>query len=216
MKIKYNRVSSLSQSGNRFLEDRGTYDITMLDKCSGKVKFAERENGKKLVELVEAGKVKELVVSELSRLGRNTGDTISTLEFLDKHDVNVKVQDIGLESMPSGKKNPIFKMISSIMSSLYENELDNIRERTRAGREVYKLQGGTFGRPIGSNESDREFMNKAQVKKIILQLEKGQSVRNTAKIVEVSPSLVQKTKRILDKQKVSSVKKGALKGALQS
>ena len=216
MKVKYNRVSSLSQSGNRFLEDRGTYDITMLDKCSGKVKFAERENGKKLVELVEAGKVKELVVSELSRLGRNTGDTISTLEFLDKHNVNVKVQDIGLESMPSGKKNPIFKMISSIMSSLYENELDNIRERTRAGREVYKLQGGTFGRPVGTNESDRDFMNKPQVKKIILQLDKGQSVRNTAKIVEVSPSLVQKTKRILDKQKVSSVKRGALKGALQS
>jgi DNA invertase Pin-like site-specific DNA recombinase len=216
MKVKYNRVSSLSQSGNRFLEDRGTYDITMLDKCSGKVKFAERENGKKLVELVEAGKVKELVVSELSRLGRNTGDTISTLEFLDKHNVNVKVQDIGLESMPSGKKNPIFKMISSIMSSLYENELDNIRERTRAGREVYKLQGGTFGRPVGTNESDRDFMNKPQVKKIILQLDKGQSVRNTAKIVEVSPSLVQKTKRILDKHKVSAVKKGALKGALQS
>ena len=216
MKIKYNRVSSLSQSGNRFLEDKGAYDMTMLDRCSGKVKFAERENGKKLVELVEAGKVKELVVSELSRLGRNTGDTISTLEFMDKHNVNVKVQDIGLESMPSGKKNPIFKMISSIMSSLYENELENIKERTRAGREVYKLQGGTFGRPVGTNESDREFMNKAQVKKIILQLDKGQSVRNTAKIVEVSPSLVQKTKRILDKQKVSSVKKGALKGALQS
>ena len=216
MKIKYNRVSSLSQSGNRFLEDKGAYDMTMLDRCSGKVKFAERENGKKLVELVEGGKVKELVVSELSRLGRNTGDTISTLEFMDKHNVNVKVQDIGLESMPSGKKNPIFKMISSIMSSLYENELENIKERTRAGREVYKLQGGTFGRPVGTNESDRDFMNKPQVKKIILQLDKGQSVRNTAKIADVSPSLVQKTKKILDKQKVSSVKKGALKGALQS
>lgn len=216
MKIKYNRVSSLSQSGNRFLEDKGTYDLTMLDKCSGKVKFAERENGKKLVELVEAGKVKELVVSELSRLGRNTGDTISTLEFMDKHNVNVKVQDIGLESMPSGKKNPIFKMISSIMSSLYENELENIKERTRAGREVYKLQGGTFGRPVGTNESDRDFMNKPQVKKILLQLDKGQSVRNTAKIADVSPSLVQKTKKILDKQKVSSVKKRALKGALQT
>lgn len=216
MKIKYNRVSSLSQSGNRFLEDKGTYDLTMLDKCSGKVKFAERENGKKLVELVEAGKVRELVVNELSRLGRNTGDTISTLEFLDKHKVNVKVQDIGLESMPSGKKNPIFKMISSIMSSLYENELENIKERTRAGREIYKLQGGQFGRPVGTNESEREFLNKPQVKKIIFQLEKGQSVRNTAKIADVSPSLVQKTKKILDKQKVSSSKKGALKGATLS
>lgn len=216
MKIKYNRVSSLSQSGNRFLEDKGVYDITMLDRCSGKVKFAERENGKKLVELVEAGKVKEVVVSELSRLGRNTGDTITTLEFMDKHNVNVKVQDIGLESMPSGKKNPIFKMISSIMSSLYENELDNIRERTRAGREIYKLQGGTFGRPVGTNESHKNFLSKPVVKKIALHLEKGQSIRNTAKIVEVSPTLVQKTKKILDKQKVSFDKKRALNGALQS
>lgn len=56
-------------------------------------------------------------------------------------------------------------------------------------------------------------MSKPQVKKIILQLEKGQSIRNTAKIVEVSPMLVQKTKKILQKQKVSLGNKVALKVA---
>jgi putative DNA-invertase from lambdoid prophage Rac len=201
MVIKYNRVSSLSQTGNRFLEDKGVYDLTMLDKCSGKVKFAERENGKKLVKFIEGGKVNEVVVNELSRLGRNTGDTIATLEYMDKHNVNVKVQDIGLESMPHGKRNPIFKMISSIMSSLYENELENIKERTRAGREIYKSQGGVFGRPVGTNETEREFLSKPQIKKVITQLDKGLSIRNAAKIAEVSPMLVQKTKKLLKKHK---------------
>jgi putative DNA-invertase from lambdoid prophage Rac len=199
MVVKYNRVSSLSQTGNRFLEDKGVYGLTMLDKCSGKVKFAERENGKKLIKLIESDKVNEVVVSDLSRLGRNTGDTIATLELMDKHEVNVKVQDIGLESMPNGKKNPIFKMISSIMSSLYENELQNIKERTRSGREIYKLQGGVFGRPVGTNETERDFLCKPQIKKIITHLEKGLSIRSIAKIIEVSPMLVQKTKKILEK-----------------
>ncbi len=200
MKIKYNRVSSLSQSGNRFLDDKEVYDLTMMDKCSGKVKFAERENGKKLKDLIENGKVTDIVVNELSRLGRNTGDTIATLEFMDKYNVNVIVQDIGLESMPKGKRNPIFKMISSIMSSLYENELQNIKERTRAGREVYKLNGGLFGRPVGTNETERDFLKKPQIKKIISNLDKGLSIRNVAKIVEVSPMLVQKTKKLMNKQ----------------
>jgi len=203
MIVKYNRVSSLSQTGNRFRDDKGIYNLTMLDKCSGKVKFAERENGKKLIKLIEEGKVNEVVVNELSRLGRNTGDTISTLEFMDNHNINVKVQDIGLESIPNGKKNQIFKMISSIMSSLYENELENIKERTRAGREVYKLQGGVFGRPFGTNESERAFLSKPQIKKVITHIDKGLSIRNIAKIADVSPMLVQKTKKIIQKQRIS-------------
>ena len=32
MKIKYNRVSTILQSGNRFEADTDTYDLTLLDK----------------------------------------------------------------------------------------------------------------------------------------------------------------------------------------
>ena len=80
MKVKYNRVSTIQQSGNRFTADNEKYDLTLLDKVSGTVEFKEREKGKQLSKLVEEGQVEELTVEELSRLGRNTGDCIRVLE----------------------------------------------------------------------------------------------------------------------------------------
>ena len=73
MKVKYNRVSTFQQTGNRFTADNEKYDLTLLDKVSGTIEFKEREKGKLLAKLVDEGKVSELTVEELSRLGRNTG-----------------------------------------------------------------------------------------------------------------------------------------------
>ena len=120
MRVKYNRVSTLQQSGDRFTMDKENYDLVLLDKVSGSVSFKERPKGKELTTMVEAGKISELVVEEFSRLGRNTGDVIRTLEWLEEKGINVSVRNIGLQSRPNNKKNPIWKMISSVMSSLYE------------------------------------------------------------------------------------------------
>ena len=196
MKVKYNRVSTLNQSGNRFQEDDNTYDLVLMDKVSGKTPFFERENGNKIKELVEKGEIKELVVEELSRLGRNTGDVISTLEYLEEHKVNVYVRNIGLYSRPNGEKNPIWKMITSVMSSIYEMELENIRERTRVGQMVYINNGGRMGRPVGTSTNDNEFLKKEKTKKVISYLKKDYSIREISKICEVSLGLVMKVKKI--------------------
>ena len=80
MKVKYNRISSLSQTGNRFSADKENYDLTLLDKISGSVPFNDRPKAKELIALIDSGKVNEIVVEEFSRLGRNTGDVINLLE----------------------------------------------------------------------------------------------------------------------------------------
>jgi hypothetical protein len=75
MKVKYNRTSTINQTGERYKLDKEEYDLTLFDKgVSGKVPFKEREKGKVLVELIQNGEVEILVVEELSRLGRNTVD----------------------------------------------------------------------------------------------------------------------------------------------
>ena len=56
--------------------------------------------------------------------------------------VNDIVRSVGLQSIPYGQKNPLWKMISSVMSSLYKMELKNIKERTMVGRKAYVLNGG--------------------------------------------------------------------------
>jgi DNA invertase Pin-like site-specific DNA recombinase len=101
MKVKYNRISTILQTGNRFKADTDYYDMTLLDNVSGYVSFMDRAEAKKLVQHVEENKITELVTEEFSRLGRNTGDVISTLDWLDSHKVNVKIRNSGVESRPN-------------------------------------------------------------------------------------------------------------------
>jgi DNA invertase Pin-like site-specific DNA recombinase len=199
MKIKYNRTSTINQSGERYKLDKDVYDLTLFDKgVSGKVPFKEREKGIVLVELVEKGEVETVVVEELSRLGRNTVDVLTTLQWLEEKGVNVVVRGMGnLQSHIDGKKNPIWNILTSLMSSLYELEREQIRERTDMGRKMYVINGGKLGRKVGSNENLQSFLQKPKVKQIQSLLEKGKSVRDICGRIGVSPSTVVKVKKSL-------------------
>jgi len=196
LKIKYNRVSSSGQSGNRFEVDKEIYDLVLFDRISGSVPFRKRPKAQELVNLVESGKVTELHLEEMSRIGRNTGDCISTLEWLNSYEVYVVIRNLGLQSRPEGKKNPVWKLISSVMSSLHEMELENIRERTDAGRQVYLQKGGVLGRPVGSTESEKQFLQKEKTQTILKLLEKGRTTREIAAITRCSFQTVLKAKRV--------------------
>lgn len=197
MRVKYNRVSTLNQSGERFKVDENGYDKVILDKVSGTVPFKEREGGKEIQSLVGKGVLKELVLEELSRCGRNTGDVITTLQWLDVNEVNVVVRNIGLESRPNGKRNPIWKMITSVMSSLYEMELENIKERTHYGRVMYVRNGGKLGRPDGTTENNKKFLNKPKSVEIRKYLERGLSYREISRLVGCSVNTVGKVKELV-------------------
>ena len=147
MRISYRRTSTINQSGERFKLDKTNYDLILFDKgVSGKIPFQEREKGSELVKLVQMGKVTELVVEELSRLGRNTIDVLTTLQYLEEHNVNVVVRNMGnLQSRVNGKKNPVWNLITSVMSSLYEMERENIRENISRGMQAAKRKGVRIG-----------------------------------------------------------------------
>lgn len=196
MRVKYNRVSTQIQSGNRFEADTEKYDLTLLDKISGTVPFKDRPQAKILINQIELGLVKEVIVEELSRLGRHTGDCISTLEWLDIKGVNVIVRNLGIQSRPNGKKNPIWNVITSVISSLYALELDSIKERTSVGRQIYVQKGGILGRKVGSTLSDRDFIEKPKSKKILEYLDKGWTLREIAKQLDCSTKTIQKVKII--------------------
>jgi DNA invertase Pin-like site-specific DNA recombinase len=200
MRVKYNRVSTSQQSGDRYEMDTDKYDLTLFEKVSGTIPFFEREKGKELKKLVEEGKVKELVVEEISRVGRCMGETINVLQWLDDNEVNVYVRNLGLHSRPNGQKNPIWNMISSVMSSLYEMELENIRFRTRVGQLVYIQKGGVMGRKKGTNENDITFINKPKNKMILDHLKKEKyTIREISKLCEVSLNTIIKVKKTSQK-----------------
>jgi DNA invertase Pin-like site-specific DNA recombinase len=197
MRIKYNRTSTINQDGERFKLDKTNYDLTLFDKgASGKIPFNEREKGKQLTELVNQNIVKELVVEDLSRLGRNTIDVLTTLHWLNEKEVNVVVLNMGhLQSRVNNKKNPVWNLITSVMSSLYEMERENILERTEMGRKMYVMNGGKLGRKKGTNENIQTFLSKPKSQQIISLLNKGKSVRDICGRLKVSPKTIVKVRK---------------------
>lgn len=196
MRIKYQRVSTLQQTGNRFQTDKDHYDLVLFDKISGTIPFKERPEAKKLIEIIETGQEVTLVVDELSRLGRTTSDTIFMMDYFEKNNVNVVVKNLGIQSMNNGKKNPIWTLIIATLSSLNQLELEFIKERTMAGRQVYVAKGGKLGRRLGTSETKRKFIEKSKSKKILEFIDKGWTVRQVAKQLDVSTKTVQKVRNI--------------------
>ena len=200
MKVSYRRTSMLKQHGKRFDLDKNEYDLILFDRgVSGKIPFSERTEGGKLTQLVNEGKVSEVVVEELSRLGRNTIDTLTTLKFFEDNGVNVVVRSMGnLQSIVNGEKNSIWNLITSVMSSLYELERENILERTEMGRKMYVMNGGKLGRKVGTTENRSDFLKKEKTQKIVSLLEKGKSVRDISGRLGVSTKTITKVRKLVE------------------
>ena len=201
MIIKYNRTSTINQKGERFKLDKDNYDLTINDfGVSGKIPFNKREGGYKLIELVKEGKVTKIVFEDLSRCGRTLKDSINTLDYFFENGVVIKVRNIGIEShTPNGEKNPMWNIVTSILSSVYEMERERILEITEMGRKQYVLNGGKLGRKVGSEESEMIFLKKPQTKSIIKLLKMGKSNRDIIGRLNCSPKTITKCRNYLKK-----------------
>jgi DNA invertase Pin-like site-specific DNA recombinase len=199
LRIKYQRTSSVQQKGERFsTDDASKYSEVIFDQgVSGTKPFRERTGGKKIISLVEQGLLKELVLPELRDLGRTLNDSISVLDFLEKNNVSVVIQSLGnIASLIDGKRNPLWTLISSVMSALYAMELENLKLRTEMGRTAYLMRGGRLGRTKGSNETNATFLNKTKTQEVISLLRHGKSTRDICSRLKVSPNLVSKVRKL--------------------
>jgi DNA invertase Pin-like site-specific DNA recombinase len=200
MIIKYNRTSTINQKGERFKLDKDNYDLTINDfGVSGKIPFNKREGGYKLIELVKEGKVTKIVFEDLSRCGRTLKDSINTLDFFFEKGVVIKVRNIGIEShTPNGEKNPMWNIVTSILSSVYEMERERILEITEMGRKQYVLNGGKLGRKVGSMEDKMVFERKPQTKSIMKLLKMGKSNRDIIGRLNCSPKTITKVRKLIE------------------
>jgi len=200
MIIKYNRTSTINQKGERFKLDKDTYNLTINDfGVSGKIPFNRREGGSKLIELVKEGKVTKIVFEDLSRCGRTLKDSINTLDYFFENGVVIKVRNIGIEShTPNGEKNPMWNIVTSILSSVYEMERERILEITEMGRKQYVLNGGKLGRKVGFREDKMVFERKPQTKSIMKLLKMGKSNRDIIGRLNCSPKTITKVRKLIE------------------
>lgn len=179
MKVVYIRVSTANQNVERQMRKEGKK--AYIDICSGTVPFAERAEGKKIIELSKLGKIEDVQVASIDRLGRNLGDILKTVEFLTTQQVNIYIEDQGINTMIEGKPNPTAKLIIDIMASVYEFERKNIKERTQQGIEIAKSKGKYNGRPRGAKNKRMEYRHKEKIAVIQSALDRGQSILSICK-----------------------------------
>jgi DNA invertase Pin-like site-specific DNA recombinase len=198
MRAKYNRVSTIEQNLDRQLVDSDKFDLIFSDKESGAISFFERKEASKLIQQIEKGKIHEVHVTAIDRLGRSILNLLQVIEYFNKHNVNLYVENIGMFSLIDGEENPSFKMIVSVLGNVAEMERKSMISRQRLGIEIAKSKGTYKGRLHGTKMTDDETLEKYKV--VVKELEAGESLRRAAKLGLCSLGTVQKVKSILDKK----------------
>ena len=146
------------------------------EKVSGGKRNEEREELMNMIAYVKEHKVKKILASELSRVGRNTLQVLKTIEILNENGISLFIQNYGIETLTDeGKINPMSQLLVTILAEIARMERKTIQERMESGYRNYRENGGKVGR-------------------------KGYSLRNVAKITGHSVSTIQKIKLVLAKQ----------------
>lgn len=195
MKIKYVRVSSLDQNPARQKTNSENFDKVFEEKISGAIAFEKRPVGKKIYDLVKNGKIKEIHIQSIDRIGRNIIGILTIFEFLTTHKVNIFVENIGMYSMVNNKPNESFKMIVSVLGNVAEMERNSMLERQKEGIKVAKALGKYNGRLLGTKMETKVFLKKYA--NVVTELNNGESLRRTARLSNCSLGTVQRVKKAL-------------------
>ena len=169
------------------------------EKVSGGKRNEEREELMNMIAYVKEHKVKKILASELSRVGRNTLQVLKTIEILNENGISLFIQNYGIETLTDeGKINPMSQLLVTILAEIARMERKTIQERMESGYRNYRENGGKVGRKVGYRKDERKLLQE-YVDEVKL-LRKGYSLRNVAKITGHSVSTIQKIKLVLAKQ----------------
>ena len=138
--IGYARVSTSDQSIDRQLDELGANGCERVfsEAASGK-RGAHRPQWEACLAHLRAGDT--LVVVELSRLGRNTGDLGRLLDDLDQRGIGLTILNLGIDT-----KTPAGRLIFTIVGAVAAMERELLIERTQSGLAAARARGRVGGR----------------------------------------------------------------------
>lgn len=174
------------EEGWRIYEDAG---------ISGRESFETRPAAKRLLEDLAKGRISQVIVLRLDRLGRSTQNIMETLNTIHSYKVPVTSINEGITTLnDKGEVTPMTGLLINLLSSLSEFFYHQTREKTLAGIERSKLLGKYKGRKLGSIESSEKFNEKVVTIKVKELLEAGMGIRKISRVLECSPNTVYKVK----------------------
>jgi DNA invertase Pin-like site-specific DNA recombinase len=202
--VIYARVSS---SGERQSTARQVADLTQYaaingmavteifeEHISGAVKNEERPVLCECLDYCISNKIDTLLISELSRLGRNVDEVLANVKRCKDSQLNIYFQKENISIFqPDGSKNPFLNIFISVLGTCAEMEREAIAYRLNSGLKRYKEAGGKVGRKVGSVKSKEK--KQEEYARVLRNLKQGKSIRDTATICGVSISTVFRVKR---------------------
>ena len=202
--IIYARVSSTTdrQTTDRQVEDLKSYaeyskmEIVKVfeEKISGAKKNTERPILVEALNYCRTENIDMLLVSELSRLGRNAFEVLEAVKGLVDDGINLYMQKEKFTLLDDEKQPSMFAPIMlATLSTCSQLERENIKFRLNSGRQQYIAKGGQLGRKMGSKKSADK--KKEEYKDVLKALRQGYSVRKVAKLTDTSASTVQRLKK---------------------
>lgn len=202
MKARYIRISTNSQSEERQLARQSNEEKIYMDIISGSIPFKERKEAKKLISDIKKLNIKSIAVSSVDRLGRNAFDIQETIEFFVVNNVNIIIDNLGIQSIINEKYNPIFKMITDVLANVSQMEREALRERQLEGIAIAKSKGVYKGREKGSRESNQQIKLKYPEAVKLIKKKKNFSLREIAAMSKISWNTVKKIKNIIENENI--------------
>ena len=171
-------------------------ESVFAEKISGAKSNAERIELLNMINYVEANHIDKVLVTELSRLGRDTLQVLEVIQLLNERGISLYIQNYNIETMTKeGKVKAMSQFLITILAEVARMERKTIRERVESGYKNYRANGGKVGRKVGYQKS--ESMMKEQYTEEIKLLKKGYSLRNISKLTGTSINTIRKCKNML-------------------
>lgn len=140
MRYGYARVSSGDQNLDR---QRAMLDEARCSSIVEEIESGVRARHRLNQLLARLGPGDELVVAELDRLGRSTGEAVLLMDDLTRRGVVLRV--LALPSLDITTNDG--RLVADILASLAAHERRRTRERQRGGIDAAKQAGRHLGRP---------------------------------------------------------------------
>ena len=200
----YARVSSIGdrQSTERQVNDLSEYaKYKGIEVCkvfeehfSGAKKNEERPVLCEAMEYCKANRIGIILVSELSRLGRNAFEVLASVKELIDCGIKLYIQKEQLTLLDEEGHPSLFAPIMIVtLSTCAQLERDNISFRLQSGRKRYIEKGGRLGRKKGSIKTVNQ--KREEYREVIEYLKKGYTIRDVAKLCGKGVSTVQRVKK---------------------
>ncbi|MCM1139321.1 MAG: recombinase family protein [Muribaculum sp.] len=198
------RVSTKVQDYQRQLNDltedatRRGWSIAKIfcEKISGATSNNNRKELMAMLDFISENSIDKVMVTELSRLGRDTLQVLDVIELLNKAGVSLYIQNYNIETLNTdGKINAMSQFLVTILAEVAKMERRTIRERMESGYENHIKNGGSVGRRPGYKKPDTHLqLEYAEEMRL---MKKGISLRNVCKLTGTAVNTLRKVKALI-------------------